>query len=1501
MDGLVSTFVERTMDGCALAGIVFGRAANQGLRSGILTLGRSVSPLAPSIFRPLTQVSALASGFIAEASIFEMTPRGIRAALGTGDISLLHFFGAAGVGQGVVHSAVSLFSLKIAGIASAPFNSVAQNIFQSSAMVAGQHVSAQWGITDAHQEGLVGQWIDAQATVLHLWVGMRLLHQLGPNLFQWEQSKSLEIQTRIIDSRIPTDPLAWEGATSSRNHKSKIGSSLQNFSELFGHSILNEAEDGGKNGGGPIQDPMVDLIHVFLHSPRFNWNIQNELFHLAKAKKLSLDPLFQALDDPDPEVRQRAVSAISYLEHPDAYEPLNRLALSDSDPGVRFYAASRLERIDRTRALPTLIHLARLDQSPLVREEAVRQLGIINDPSSIKTIYEATADPFTMVKRKAKWAFEKFPQAVCDRALKIPALPADYPIEPLLEALGDSDPRVRKWAVPLLGKLKKQRAFDALTHIALHDLEPQLRQLAIIYLEGDEKSRQVATLTQLATYDDDAEVRAHAIIGFGDLRDPSNIPIVQKALEDRALKVRRAAEWALEEIGLHSTVTVTESIASPQNEEKGGASKNGNLAEDLIKDFLHRPQFNSKARHRIYELARQVHLPLAPLTKALEHPDPKVRRRTVDLIRYLNLTATSNTLHRLALSDEDAGVRRCITYCIREIDPARALGTLHHLAADSDAVTRAAAIRELGIIKDPFSIEIIHRATQDSSWIVKRAANWALNKFPQEIVQAQALKMSTDSPADLKQDPTKDKIKNHIEQIHDHIEQIKRSNGLNLKAQDRLIEMAKEGPEVVDLLVEALVQRTHDKKPLVRRRIAFVLAGLKDPRAFEPLNQLALSDPDPTVRSYVVVLLKKFGNSYAVPTWIRVASSDPHYRVRKDAIKELIYSHDASCIETLKQLLQHPTLAVKRAAREALRQFGIATPSPAQPGAILTNQRENLTAAELELQEPRKRNQIRIEEEPPPATRDQRKPVPALVKVGKTIGNEARVQLPPNKDRTEKMPIQRIPDQSAGATARLVANLKIKLEKLKIAGTRSWALQNAMIQIAQENPQVVGLLIEGLVDALNDRDPKIRQNVGFVLGRLNDPRAFETLRRLALEDPCPEMRRSVTLWLRRFVEWGAVDTFNHLVLHDSDQTVREYAIAALEEIKHPSSIEPLRKASEDPIESIGRKAKAALVQLRFLPSVEQESDNFEDPTVERVGPLEGPKLPIGEEAIGQEPLVQRSSFIESIDPSLTLYLREMDRYPLLSVEEEQALFHLCIEKGDKKAARQLANSNLRFVVKIAFEYWRKWKTAKSNLPDLIQEGNLGLMHAIKKYKLDKGARFTTYAVWWIRAYIIKYLLRNFHLVKMSSSPEEQRIFSKLGKEERRLQNEGIEPDAETVAEALGVKPESIEQMRPFLKGSLSLDTQRGEDQTLFDTLKAPNLSAEDETHQSQLRVQFEKFATTLDLRERDILYARFLLKNRTLEEIGDEYGVTRETIRQIGSKIERKLKKFFAKERVSEE
>jgi RNA polymerase sigma-32 factor len=253
---------------------------------------------------------------------------------------------------------------------------------------------------------------------------------------------------------------------------------------------------------------------------------------------------------------------------------------------------------------------------------------------------------------------------------------------------------------------------------------------------------------------------------------------------------------------------------------------------------------------------------------------------------------------------------------------------------------------------------------------------------------------------------------------------------------------------------------------------------------------------------------------------------------------------------------------------------------------------------------------------------------------------------------------------------------------------------------------------------------------------------------------------------------------------------------------------------------------------------------------------------------------------------------------LISSEEE--LLKELEQTGDIDVAKKLVLANLRLVVKIAIEYRSAWQ----NVMDLIQEGNIGLMKAVSKFDGSKGAKLSYYASWWIRSYILKFILDNFRLVKIGTTNEQKKLFFNLMKEKDRLISLGFNPDNKMISESLGVSEKSVAIMDRRLSSGgseLSLEARVDEDgPSLGETLvDLESVGIDDKLADLQgieiLKDQLQHFLESLKERDREIFQKRLMSEvPASLQSIADEYGVSRERIRQIVERLINNLKVYMS-------
>ncbi len=270
------------------------------------------------------------------------------------------------------------------------------------------------------------------------------------------------------------------------------------------------------------------------------------------------------------------------------------------------------------------------------------------------------------------------------------------------------------------------------------------------------------------------------------------------------------------------------------------------------------------------------------------------------------------------------------------------------------------------------------------------------------------------------------------------------------------------------------------------------------------------------------------------------------------------------------------------------------------------------------------------------------------------------------------------------------------------------------------------------------------------------------------------------------------------------------------------------------------------------------------------------------------------------DP-LDQYLAEISRVSLLTVEEERSLARQFRDQGDGRAAHRLVEANLRFVVKVAYEY----RSYGLKMSDLIQEGNIGLMKAVQKFDPAKEIRLISYAVWWIRAYIQNYILRSWSLVKIGTTQAQRKLFFSLARTKHELEKlhpgdkDAPHVDVERIAKRLRVRPSDVEEMQQRMEGrDLSLDAPMSDDggTSHVDFLPADGTSADEDLAQLQedhvVNARVLDALERLDPRERHIIKRRVMDEDtETLKELGERFGFSRERARQIEIRAREKLRR----------
>lgn len=292
----------------------------------------------------------------------------------------------------------------------------------------------------------------------------------------------------------------------------------------------------------------------------------------------------------------------------------------------------------------------------------------------------------------------------------------------------------------------------------------------------------------------------------------------------------------------------------------------------------------------------------------------------------------------------------------------------------------------------------------------------------------------------------------------------------------------------------------------------------------------------------------------------------------------------------------------------------------------------------------------------------------------------------------------------------------------------------------------------------------------------------------------------------------------------------------------------------------------------------------------------------------EEPMHQPLVLLDSDDnlpavsnPALHRYLQEISQYELLSREETEELAIRFKETGDPNAAYRLVSSNLRLVVKVAMDFQKYWM---QNFMDLVQEGNVGLVQATKKFDPYRGVKFSYYAAYWIRAYILKFIMDNWRLVKIGTTQAQRKLFFSLNKEKKLLEAQGFRPDVKLLAERLNVKESDVVEMSQRMDNwdvSLEAPVRSDSEDEQKSFLPSGGPGIEDNVAGRQMRERLGKVLAAVDDRlndkERMILQTRLLTDEpKTLQTIADEFGISRERVRQIEANLLKKLRRQLEKD-----
>ena len=278
------------------------------------------------------------------------------------------------------------------------------------------------------------------------------------------------------------------------------------------------------------------------------------------------------------------------------------------------------------------------------------------------------------------------------------------------------------------------------------------------------------------------------------------------------------------------------------------------------------------------------------------------------------------------------------------------------------------------------------------------------------------------------------------------------------------------------------------------------------------------------------------------------------------------------------------------------------------------------------------------------------------------------------------------------------------------------------------------------------------------------------------------------------------------------------------------------------------------------------------------------------------PAVRTKGALVPRDPFYA-YLQEVRKYPALTEEEEKELAIRYKETGDLESAYKLTTANLMLVIKIAMTFKREWQ----NLMDLIQEGNVGLMKAVKNFDPFRGVRLSAYATWWIKSYILKHILDNWRLVRVGTTNARRKLLFNLKKEKEKLDREGFDPTTKLLAERFGVEETEVIDVSASIGAmDVSIDTPAHPDSTMTpaQTLSQGGKSVEENVELQQFRQilneNIENFKGGLNPNEIEILEKRILSEDPlSLQEIGDQRGVTREAVRQAEQRLLKKFKTYI--------
>ncbi len=362
---------------------------------------------------------------------------------------------------------------------------------------------------------------------------------------------------------------------------------------------------------------------------------------------------------------------------------------------------------------------------------------------------------------------------------------------------------------------------------------------------------------------------------------------------------------------------------------------------------------------------------------------------------------------------------------------------------------------------------------------------------------------------------------------------------------------------------------------------------------------------------------------------------------------------------------------------------------------------------------------------------------------------------------------------------------------------------------------------------------------------------------------------------------------------DSVSTDASAPKAARASSKEPAAQEHEGQAEEQELADAGNAADANSEVNDAAASAAQSAEEDSDGDDAEGSELHAP--------VGEMPAPESTIALSRRDP-FQAYIREVQRYPLLTREQERELTQQYEKTGDPDVARRLVTANLRLVVKLAYEYRRAYK----NMMDLIQEGNIGLMQAVKRYDPYRGVKLSSYSAWWIRAYMLRYILNNWRLVKLGTTQAQRKLFFNLNKQKAKLNAMGIDPTPALIADRLGVKErEVIEMDRRMSSAEASLDAPLGDAEgrsvPRVEVMPSDDKGTDEYVASLELHELLSHhlgiFRQRLGGKDLVIFDKRMIAEDPlTLQALGKEFGVSRERVRQLQARLSGKLRDYLKAE-----